>query len=223
MSLRSLFPSSSSNLSSAKATNYKNAGLPTRIDNCNSLKNVVELVEKIRKKVNTLNNDPQTKRGETVDYAKLTIMRTLLTHLDETITGFNNRNQQALLLNEQNEIAVLVKQLIDTVKPLIRDENQYNILNTKRNQSKTMARRGTEVACIGLAGAVAMPMAFFYGAVVCAVGFGTSEAIKRSTGLTILDPDSIVMVNALDIALAKAEAEVLLSISMANASVHATI
>lgn len=224
MSLRSLFPSSNSNQSSAKATvHYKNAALPARIDNNSSLKDVVEIVEQIRKKVAALDKDPQTKRAETVDYAKFTIMSTLLVHLDEIITGFNGRHQQALLSAEQNEIADLVKQLIDTVKPLLRDEDQYNVLNTKRNNSKKIAQRGTEIACVGVASALALPMAFFYGALVCAVGFGASEAAKRYANLTILDPDSVVMVKALDAALDKANSEILMAIGMANANIHVTI
>lgn len=218
MSLRSFFSGSNNN---KPPVYYKRANTPTRFDecaklNCPEIKDIVQLVEQIRAKVTVLDKDPNSKRAETVDYAKYTIMSTLLAHLDAPITEFNAGNQHPVMNDELNAVSAVVLELSRILKHVLADESQHTVLQTPRNSNKQLAQTGTQAGLIGTAAIISLPLTFFWGAVYCAMGVGLSEAVKHYAGLKVLDPDSIIMTNQLDKVLDDVNLKIEVAIKLAS-------
>jgi hypothetical protein len=179
-------------------TYFQGARNPTRFDNCSDLKKSAELVEQIRAKVNELANLPQAKLAETADFDKYTVMNSLLESLDKLIIEFNSHHQQAVLKDESREVSLLINQLIDNVKPFLNDPNLRKTLETKRNNHRELARKGSDIGFIGIAAALALSSAFLVGAAACAAGWAISTATKKWFNLNDLDTASAALVKKLD-------------------------
>lgn len=139
----------------------------SRLERCQELKQIPELMKKLRDKVAELRGSSETLGAASVDYRKLRVMSALLDELEVQFTAFNDTRGVV----SDAEILMLVSGLADTIA---RIRAAYNpILAWPRNQRREIADASLAVGVYGvsLAAAAALPLAtigtliaFFYAA-----------------------------------------------------------